>query len=152
FRYTIAGRTRDAGLGTYPTVTLIAAREQAEKCRRLVAAGADPIKTRHEERQRVRVEAAKGITLQLCAQSLTSSLAPSWKNAKANIMWQRVVNPYAKPLAPLPVRAIDTALVMQVLEPIWAEKAATASQVRTVIEAVLNWAKARGYRSGENPA
>jgi integrase len=45
-----------------------------------------------------------------------------------------------------------TDLVMQVLEPIWATKTVTASRVRGRIEKVLDWAKVRGYRDGENPA
>src|SRR5690606_33592430 len=46
----------------------------------------------------------------------------------------------------------DTALVMKIVEPIWITKPETASRVRGRIETILNWAKARGYRSGENPA
>jgi len=82
FRFTIAGRTRDAGLGAYPTVSLVKAREEAEKCRRLVAAGVDPILSRNEERQRARIDAVKGITFEQCAKSVISSHAPSWKNNK----------------------------------------------------------------------
>ena len=82
FRFTIAGRTRDAGLGTYPTVTLIEARKEAERCRRLVAAGADPIQARNEERQRARLDAVNAITFEQCARSVISSLAPSWKSPR----------------------------------------------------------------------
>jgi integrase len=152
FRFAIAGRTRDAGLGSYPTVTLVKAREDAARLRRLVAAGIDPIQARNEERQAARANAAKGMTFEECAKSFISSHAPSWKD-KTREDFRRVVNTYAGPvLGELPVQAIDTGLVMKVLEPIWAEKTATASQVRANIENVLNWAKARGYRSGENPA
>ena len=52
----------------------------------------------------------------------------------------------------LPVQAIDTALVMRVLEPIWTVKPETAARLRGRIETVLDWAKVRGYRTGENPA
>ena len=52
----------------------------------------------------------------------------------------------------LPVAAIDTGLVMQVLEPIWPTKPETASRVRGRIESILDWATARGYRTGDNPA
>jgi integrase len=133
-------------------VTLVKAREDAARLRRLVAAGIDPIQARNEERQAARANAAKGMTFEECAKSFISSHAPSWKD-KTREDFRRVVNTYAGPvLGELPVQAIDTGLVMKVLEPIWAEKTATASQVRANIENVLNWAKARGYRSGENPA
>jgi hypothetical protein len=57
FRFTIAGGTRDAGLGPYPTVSLVKAREEAEKYRRLVATGIDPIQARNEERASARAAA-----------------------------------------------------------------------------------------------
>ena len=60
---------------------------------------------------------------------------------------------YAYPaLGKLPVAAIDKALVLKAIEPIWYTKTETASRVRGRIEAVLDFAKTRGYRTGENPA
>ena len=55
-------------------------------------------------------------------------------------------------VAKLPVASIDTALVTKALEPIWTAKPQTASRVRGRIESILDWAMARGYRQGENPA
>jgi hypothetical protein len=52
----------------------------------------------------------------------------------------------------VPVAAIDVGLVMRVLEPIWTAKPETASRVRGRIESVFDWASARGFRDGENPA
>lgn len=52
----------------------------------------------------------------------------------------------------LPVQAVDVGLVMKAIEPIWGEKPETASRIRGRIESVLDWATARGYRQGENPA
>ena len=60
---------------------------------------------------------------------------------------------YAYPvLGALPVQAVDTGLVLKVLEPIWTAKPETASRVRGRIESILDFAKVRGYRDGENPA
>src|SRR5262245_42011232 len=59
FRFTLAGRTRDAGLGSYPTINLAHARKQAERCRRLVATGIDPIEARKEEQQAALMASAK---------------------------------------------------------------------------------------------
>ena len=50
------------------------------------------------------------------------------------------------------VGAIDTGLVLKVLESVWKAKTETASRVRSRIENVLDWAKVRGYRQGDNPA
>ena len=69
FRFTIVGRTRDAGLGAFPTVSLIKAREQAAECRRLVAAGADPIEARKNEREAARIAADKAMTFEQCAKA-----------------------------------------------------------------------------------
>ncbi len=50
------------------------------------------------------------------------------------------------------VAAVDLPLVMQAIEPIWTMKPVTANNVRNRVEMVLDWAKVRGYRQGENPA
>jgi integrase len=144
FRFTMAGKTRDAGLGGYPTISLAKARQEAERCRRLVAAGIDPIKARNDERQAALIEAAKAITFEQCAQAFIAGHRQQWTNT---------LKMYAYPVfGALPVSAVNTGLVMEVLEPIWATKPETAGRVRGRIERVLDWAKVRGYRDGENPA
>ena len=153
FRFTIGGRTRDAGLGPYPAVSLVKAREEAERCRRLIAAGIDPIVARNEKREAARAESAKAMTFEQCAKSFITSHEVGWKTERHGALWRSTLKRYVYPaMGALPVQAIDTALVLKVLEPIWVEKPETASQVRGRIELVLNWAKARGCRSGENPA
>jgi hypothetical protein len=67
FRFCIGGRTRDAGLGSYPTVSLVKAREEAERCRRLLAEGIDPIHAREKQRQAARIRNAKAKTFAECA-------------------------------------------------------------------------------------
>jgi hypothetical protein len=153
FRYAIGGRTRDAGLGGYPTISLAKAREEAERLRRLVAAGVDPIEARKEERQAAVVEAAKAITFEECAKAFIASHEAGWRNEKHRQQWANTLATYAYPVCgALPVGAVDTILVMKVLEPIWAAKPETAGRVRGRIERILDWAKVRGYRDGENPA
>ena len=153
FRFTMAGRTRDAGLGPYPTISLVKAREEAERCRRLVAAGVDPIEARNGERQAALAASAKAMTFEQCAKAFIASHELGWRSAKHRAWWRSTLKMYAYPImGALPVQAIDTGLVLKVLEPIWGKKPETASQVRGRIESVLSWAKARGYRHGENPA
>jgi integrase len=153
FRFTLAGKTRDAGLGPYPTISLAKARAEAERCRRLVAEGIDPIAARSTKRDTARIASAKAATFEDCARAYIAGHEAGWKSAKTRQQWPNVLSSYVYPLlGALPVQAIDTALVMKVLEPIWTTKPATASLVRAGIERILNWAKARGYRSGENPA
>jgi integrase len=153
FRFTMGGKTRDAGLGSYPTVSLVRAREEADRCRRLLAEGLDPIVARTEQRQAARLKAAKARTFGECAREFIAARELGWRNNKTSLLLHASLKRYVYPtLGPLPVQAIDTGLVMKVLEPLWGETPTTASRLRGSIEAVLNAAKARGYRSGENPA
>src|SRR5262249_9786381 len=77
----------------------------------------------------------------------------SWKNAKHRDQWRNTLLTYVYPIiGELPVESIDTTLVLKVLEPIWGDKTETASRLRGRIESILDYAKARGYRNGENPA
>ena len=98
------------------------------------------------------------ITFRQCAKRYIEAHQPGWKNVKHAAQWQSTLQTYAYPvLGSVPVKTISanddgTALVMKVLEPIWYSKTETASRVRGRIEAILDWAKARGYRDGENPA
>ena len=153
FRFGLAGKMRDAGLGAFPTVSLVKARKQAEAYRQLVAAGIDPIEQRNEEREAARVASAKAMTFEQCAKAFMASHDAGWKNDRHRGQWRATLATYCYPVfAALPVQAVDTALVLKVLEPMWTEKPETASRVRGRIEAVLDWAKVRGYREGENPA
>ncbi|MGH7224519.1 MAG: tyrosine-type recombinase/integrase, partial [Gemmataceae bacterium] len=76
-----------------------------------------------------------------------------WRNDKHAAQWGATLATYAYPLiGELPVQAVDVGLVLKVLEPIWTEKPETASRLRGRIESVLDYAKVRGWRDGENPA
>jgi integrase len=115
--------------------------------------GIDPIEARRAERDQKRLEAAKALTFDACAAAYINAHKTTWKNAKHRDQWSNTLKTYASPvLGALSVQAVDTGLVMKVLEPIWSEKPETASRLRGRIEAVLDWAKVSGYRQGENPA
>ena len=153
FRFAQGGKTRDAGLGSYPAVSLVKAREGAERFRRLVAAGIDPIEARREEREAATISAEKAITFEQCAKAFIASHEVGWRNDKHRQQWKSTLQTYCYPIfGSSPVAAIDTELVLRVLESVWSSKPETASRVRQRIERVLSWAKVRGYREGENPA
>ena len=153
FRFAQGGKTRDAGLGSYPAVTLIRAREEAERFRRLVAAGIDPIQARVEEREAAKTSAKKATTFEQCAKAFIASHEVGWRNDKHRQQWRSTLQTYCYPtIGALPVQVIETDHVVKILEPIWASKPETASRVRQRVERVLSWAKVRGYREGENPA
>jgi hypothetical protein len=115
--------------------------------------GIDPIEARRAERDQKRLEAAKALTFDTCAAAYINAHKTTWKNAKHREQWSNTLKTSASPVfGALPVQAVDTGLVMKVLEPIWNDKPETASRLRGRIEAVLDWAKVSGYRQGENPA
>ena len=141
------------------------ARDKALDARRLRHAAIDPIEARRAVRAQERIEAAKSMTFKQCADSYIKAHRAGWRNAKHAAQWEATLAMYAEPvIGELPVQAIDTTLVMKVLEQevcgkagkpaahFWTAKPETASRLRGRIEAILDWAKVRGYREGENPA
>jgi integrase len=153
FRFERDGRERQMGLGPVDVVSLADARERAKSARRLLLDGHDPIEVRHSERTARRIEAARVMTFEQCAEAYIRAHAPSWRNDKHKAQWGSTLKTYAYPtLGKLPVAAVDTELVLKVLEPIWTDKTETANRVRARIEKVLDWARVRAYRDGDNPA
>jgi len=152
FRFMLAGRAREMGLGSVADVTLAEARDLARDARRLSKQGVDPIEARRAQRAAQQVARAKAITFEECATAYIAAHRAGWKNKKHAGQWQQTLEDYVYPIfGSLPVLAIDTALVMKAIEPIWTKKPETASRVRGRIEAILDWAAACGHRHGENP-
>jgi integrase len=152
-RYMLAGRARYMGLGPLALYGLADARTRALDAKRLRYDGIDPIEARKAARARAALDAAKAITFKDAAETYIGVHSAGWKGAKVKRLWEATLAAYAEPIVgTLPVQAIDTALVLKVLEPIWTNKPETAGRVRQRIEAILDWAKVRGYREGENPA
>ena len=93
------------------------------------------------------------MTFDQCAAAYFKAHRAGWRNAKHAAQWETTLATYASPvLGKLPVAAVDVGLVLKVLEPIWKPKNVTASRLRGRIESILDWAKVRKYRDGENPA
>ncbi len=142
FLYTFNGKRREKGLGSYPAVSLAAARKLVPQHREALALGQDPL-TRTTRRVPSFGE---------FADEYVRTHSGSWRNAKHRAQWKMTLQRYAAQLRHKPVNEIGVADVLQVLKPLWAAKSETASRLRGRIEAVLDGAKARGYRDGENPA
>jgi integrase len=152
FRYK-AGKLYEMGLGPLHTVGLAEARTRARQCREHRLDGLDPLAARKAARMQAKLDAAKAMSFAACAEGYIAAHKPAWRNAKHRDQWSNTLRCYVEPVfGPLPVQAIDTALVLKAIEPIWNEKPETASRVRGRIEAILDWATARGFRQGENPA
>jgi integrase len=153
FRFQLHGKRRDMGLGPYPDISLAEARARALTHRKQRHDGIDPLAAKAIERQAQRLSAAKDRTFRQVAEEFISRNEVGWRNAKHRQQWRNTLATYVYPiLGELPVAAIDTGLVVQVLDPIWAKKPETAGRVRGRIEAVMDAATVRGLRQGPNPA
>lgn len=152
-RVSIGGRRRDMGLGGYPDVTLAGAKDAARNARELIREGVDPIERAKAARKALQAASARGLTFQQAAEAYIASQEVAWRNAKHRAQWTSTLTNYAYPvIGKLSVADVELAHISKVLEPIWTDKTETASRLRGRIEQILDWATARGYRTGLNPA
>ena len=156
FRFTspTENTVRYMGLGSAADVPLTEARDAASEARRLVHGGFDPIKARKDKRTARRAEADDMPTFEHCSERyIEMKVKPESTNDKAVNQWTNTLRDYASPVfGDKPVNEITLKHIMEVLEPIWHTKTATASKVQQRVARVLDWAKVREYREGENPA
>jgi integrase len=154
YRFTMLGRSeRNMGLGPLRDIGLADARGLAADARRLKRAGIDPLEQRRAARVAVALEAARAMTFRQCAEAYIEAHKAGWRNAEHRRQWSATLASYAYPkIGHLPVSAVDVGLVLKIIEPLWRTRTETASRLRGRIELVLDWATARGYRQGENPA
>jgi integrase len=143
FLYRWHGKPTEIGFGSARDVTLARARELARQARGDLAEGRNPKNAR---------KSSESATFGECADRVIEAMRPSWRNEKHAAQWKMTLEHYAAPLRRLPVNEISTDDVLSILKPLWNVKPETASRLRGRIERVLDAAKARGLRSGENPA
>ncbi|SJM33007.1 tyrosine-type recombinase/integrase [Mesorhizobium delmotii] len=145
------GVRREMGLGSYGNasgkISLADARNRADEAREIIKHGGDPSKEMAHRRRSVKLR-----TFGECADELLISKENTFRNAKHAAQWKMTLTEYAQPLRKIPVGDVTTDDVVRALRPLWADKQETASRLRGRIEKVLDYAKAVGLRSGENPA
>lgn len=144
FMYARQGKRSELGLGSGRDMPLAVARTEAAALRAILAAGGDP----KAERDKLKGVPSFGDF----ADAYVEAMAPSWRNPKHVAQWKMTLTKYAQPLRHRPVDEISTHEILKVLEPLWKRIPETAERLRGRIENVLNAAKAKGHRSGENPA
>jgi integrase len=142
-----AGRRREMGLGSADQVKLADARQSAAAARETVRNGVDPIALR-----KAASLPPEEHSFAAAARSLLDDLAPGWKSPKQRQQWEASLQQHAPAIWRMDVAKVDTEAVLAALRPIWLQKCETASRVRGRIERVLDAAKVRGLRTGENPA
>ncbi|HQT86612.1 MAG: integrase [Acidiphilium sp. 37-64-53] len=147
FRWMREGKARECSLGAYPVVTLAEARTAALDARRLIAGGGDPIEARKASK------ATGGRTFESVALEYIEAHKAGWRNAKHGAQWLATLAAYAFPIiGAKPVQAVTTDDILAILKPLWQARPETATRLRGRVESVLDYAKSRGWRAGENPA
>lgn len=157
YRFQLNGKRREMGLGSLADVSAKDARRRAAEARALVHSKIDPLEHRKQQAQVAAARAAQiaagAVTFKKVSLEYIEANQAGWKNAKHAKQWRSSLSAHAYPvMGDTPVGAIDTAMVLEVLNPIWLTKTETATRLRGRIEQVLSYAKVKGYRSGENPA
>jgi integrase len=152
FMYLRDGKQREMGLGSASKsgVPLGAARTRAAEARAALSAGVDPMAAKKEAEERAAI--AKAPTFGKVANDYITVMKPSWRNAKHAAQWSYTLQTLAAPLRPKRIDQVQTSDVLEVLQPLWQSLPETASRLRGRIENVLDAAKAKGLRQGENPA
>lgn len=147
FIYHRLGKRREMGLGPVDDRKLAVIRDLAGEARRTLKAGLDPI----DERRKANAPPVDQ-TFSAVAAALMDDLAPGWKSPKQRPIWEATLQQHAPAIWKADVAAVDTEMVLTALRPLWTTRYETATRVRSRIERVLDAAKARGLRAGENPA
>jgi integrase len=148
FIYRRGSKRTELGLGTVPDVTLASARDKAAAYRQLLLADVDPL----EAKRAVKQEATPSPTFGDTADQYVAEIEPQFRNPKHTAQWRMTLNEYCGLIRSKPIDKIETTEVMAVLKPIWLKVPETAYRLRGRIERVIDFAKVKGWRSGENPA
>lgn len=151
-RLSVVGKRREMGLGGFPDVTMADARRRAREEREKADKGIDPIAERKASASRLRAEHAKAFTFESAARAYIEAHELGWRNAKHAEQWRNTLASTYPTIGAMQVRDVGLPQVLAVLQPIWKSKTETASRLRGRIESVLDWATARGFRDGLNPA
>lgn len=152
-RATMGGKRREMGLGGFPDVPLADAGTAARKARAQIRDGLDPIQEARSLASANRASRVKEFTFEQAALAYIAAHEAGWRNAKHAQQWRNTLETYAYPvIGSLMVKDVDLSHILTILEPLWASKTETATRLRGRLEQVLDWATARGYRAGLNPA
>jgi integrase len=152
-RFKLLGKRREMGLGSYRDVSLAEAREKAAENRKLVKKNIDPIEQRKSSQKALAKLAEGKKTFKECALEYIASMEAGWKHPKHSQQWKNSLINYVYPVfGDWPIDQVDREAIQKVLTPIWNTKTETAGRIRGRIERILDWARVKEYRSGENPA
>ncbi|WP_184249970.1 tyrosine-type recombinase/integrase [Novosphingobium chloroacetimidivorans] len=143
----------ELGLGSAVDVGLAKARQRAAEIREMLLEGIDPRVERLKSKEQAKpVDDKPAVTFGAFAMELLDSIEDGFRNPKHRAQWRSTLKGHAKPLFEVPIAEVTTEQIVAVLEPIWLTKRETASRLRGRIERVLDAARVKGLREGDNPA
>lgn len=152
-RVKVGEQRADLSIGSYADLPLADARQKAAQIRTDIAKGGNPLADRDKAKQAAKAAKVEAVTFKAAAAEYIEAHRPGWKNKKHAQQWENTLRDYAGPvIGELRVADVTTDHLLRILSPIWIAKAETAGRVRNRIELILDAAKAKGQRSGENPA
>lgn len=152
-RARVGDKRRELGLGPFPEVSLARAREKAAEAREAIRMGVDPIQERKALRSALLASQRQGLTFIEAFNKYAAKKLPELRTDRYRAQWRATVEKYAFPdLGNMLVQDITRDDVLRVLHPIWETRTETATKVRQRVEKTLDYAKAAGYRTGDNPA
>jgi integrase len=156
-RVRVGNKRREIGLGAYPGVTLAGVKVKAQAERDKITKGIDPVFERALARQSILDQQAEQKAMQWtfrkCAEAFIKAKSLEWRSDKHGKQWENTLKTYAYPtIENLMVSQINIGHIIEIIEPHWGTKTETISRVRNRIEMVLDWASARKFRTGDNPA
>ena len=153
FRFMLNSKQHEMGFGGLNKVSLANARKKAGDARLLLSEGRNPLLHKGDVATEMPANTPRSMTFDQCAELYVSAHEVAWKNEKHRQQWRNTLATYVSPaFGAIPVKDVNTDHVLKAIEPIWNKKTETASRVRGRIEVILDWARVRGYRSGDNPA
>jgi integrase len=151
-RYQRNGAEHWMGLGPKSVFSLKEAKARARAAQQQIYDGVDPLQAKRKARAKEALDKSRSITFADAAQQYYVGHEKKWTSHKSRQAFRNTLEQYAYPvIGKWAVADVDTAAVLRIVEPIWAEKNQTASRIRGRIEAVLDWATVRGFRTGDNP-
>lgn len=153
FRFDIDKKRYHMGLGSIITVSLPEARATALNYRKLLLEKINPLTQRQQTVIQTKIETESRKTFAECAYQYIEDNRAGWKNVKHANQWTTTLKTYAFPhIGHISVADITTKMIVDLLRPIWVDKAETANRLRGRIQTVLDWAKVQGFHSGDNSA
>ncbi|MBU1307176.1 MAG: integrase arm-type DNA-binding domain-containing protein, partial [Alphaproteobacteria bacterium] len=144
FQSPLTGKRRDMGLGSYPDVSIAAARRKAFEAREAIADGTDPLEQRRAEAQAIASIAPPNF--ETAGRTVFAEIKGGFRNGKHADQWISTLERYAFPIiGSREVAELRAADFADVLRPIWLDKPETASRVRQRCDTVMKWCAARDY-------